>query len=85
MNNVIIVCEYGWIICGKSAYTTYSKNDFNSTTVKLTEAYVVRCWKNGRGIGGLAKKEYKNTYTLDEIGAVEINQNKILFEIPCEW
>lgn len=29
--------------------------------------------------------EYKDEYTLDPIGDVDIRVGKILFEIPCEW
>lgn len=72
--HVIVVCEYGWILCGIG-------EDGNS----LSEAAVVRKWMNGRGIGGLAKAEYKDDYTLDPVGDVMINESKILFAIPCEW
>ena len=74
MKNIIVVCEYGWIICGKG-----------SDSLELTDAAVVRKWSNGRGIGGLAKAEYKDEYTLDPIGDVTINPDKALFVIPCEW
>ena len=73
-----IVCEYGWIIIGKEM-------DDVGDYVRLTDAAVVRSWNNCRGIGGIAKKEYKDEYTLDEIGTVYIAKNKILFRIPCEW
>lgn len=36
-------------------------------------------------VGGIAKAENKEEYTLDAIGDVVIRLNKILFEIPCEW
>ena len=75
-----IVCENGWIIIGDK-----DESKINQTTVYLTNAAVVRRWNNGRGIGGIAKAEYKGEYTLDPIGDVEIYQNKILFTIPCEW
>ncbi|MBR2543409.1 hypothetical protein IKF03_02335 [Candidatus Saccharibacteria bacterium] len=45
----------------------------------------MRKWRNGKGIGAISKKKYKDDYTLDEIGDVRIKQNKVLFEIPCEW
>ncbi|MBO6301588.1 MAG: hypothetical protein J6N15_04055, partial [Ruminiclostridium sp.] len=51
----------------------------------LHNASVVRRWSNGKGIGGIAKEKNKDEYTLDTIGDVIIRQNKILFEIPCEW
>ena len=78
MKHLIIVCEAGWIICGTEGKTT-------KDTIKLKEASVVRRWSNGKGIGGLAKAEYKSDYTLDEIGDVSIKQSKVLFVIPCEW
>ena len=78
MNNTIVVCEYGWILVGKI-------ENSNSQTTLLNEASVVRSWSNGKGIGGLAKANNKDEYTLDEIGAVSIQTSKILFEIPCEW
>ena len=78
MKHLIIVCEAGWIICGTEEKTT-------KDTIELKEASVVRRWSNGKGIGGLAKAEYKNDYTLDAIGDVSIKQSKVLFVIPCEW
>ncbi len=76
--NTIIICEYGWIICGVKASE-------NTKAITLEDASVVRRWNNGRGIGALAKKECKGDYTLDAIGGVVINKAKVLFEIPCEW
>lgn len=78
MKHLIIVCEAGWIICGTEEKTT-------KDTIELKEASVVRRWNNGKGIGGLAKAEYKSDYTLDAIGDVSIKQGKVLFVIPCEW
>ena len=77
-NHTIIVCEYGWIICGV-------KTTSSTKSIGLISAAVVRSWRNGKGIGALAKTEYKGDYTLDDIGAVVINASKVLFEIPCEW
>jgi hypothetical protein len=77
--NTCIVCEYGWIIVGIKA------GEESKSEISLENAFVVRKWYNGKGIGGIAKKENKNEYTLDEIGNVDINKSKILFEIPCEW
>ena len=79
MMNVCVICEYGWIIIG----TKDEKSDMN--VLILHDASVVRRWTNGKGIGGIAKAENKDEYTLDAIGDVNIRQNKVLFEIPCEW
>lgn len=78
MKNIIVVCEYGWILCG-------IENGHSSEILELTSASVVRRWTNGKGIGGLAKAQNVNEYTLDSIGDVSIQRNKILFVIPCEW
>lgn len=72
------IIEAGWILVGWEASRTPDK-------IHLIDASVVRKWDNGRGIGGIAKAEYKDEYTLDPIGEVEIAKNKVLFEIPCEW
>lgn len=72
------VCEYGWIVIGKETGRT-------AESVTLSEASVVRRWTNGKGIGGIAKAENKDEYTLDAIGDVVIRLGKVLFEIPCEW
>ena len=73
------VIEQGWVIVGEVAGAK------GNTLIFLKNASVVRCWNNGRGIGGIAKAEYKDEYTLDPIGEVTIKARKILFEIPCEW
>lgn len=78
MKNTIIVCEYGWILIGKKGHS-------DSKTIELSDASVVRRWSNGKGIGGLARVENKNEYTLDAIGGVIVQKMKVLFEIPCEW
>lgn len=79
MKNVCVVCEYGWII--KGVEEAAQKAD----VLYLKDASVVRSWRNGKGIGGIAKAENKDEYTLDPIGDVQIMRNKILFVIPCEW
>lgn len=76
--HVIAVCEYGWILCGLA-------DGEGNDAIFLKETAVVRKWRNGRGIGGLAKAKYKDEYTLDPVGGVVIQKSKILFEIPCEW
>lgn len=77
--NVCVVCECGWIIKGVKD----TKSD--KINLILHDASVVRKWSNGKGIGGIAKAENKNEYVLDAIGDVAIRNNKVLFEIPCEW
>lgn len=77
-NHMCVVCEYGWIICGVKT----SESDF---AITLNDSAVVRSWSNGRGIGGIVKAKYKDEYALDEIGTLDIQKSKILFEIPCEW
>lgn len=72
------VLEYGWIIVGRKTAET-------ADTITLSDAAVVRKWRNGKGIGGIAKKANKSEYTLDAIGGVRLKTAKVLFEIPCEW
>ena len=76
--NVCVVCEYGWIIKGNMV-------DNSEPEMCLSDASVVRKWSNCKGIGGIAKAENKDEYTLDYIGDVRIRQGKVLFVIPCEW
>lgn len=78
LKNSVVVCECGWIVCGKIDRET-------DRDVCMTGACIVRSWNNGRGIGGLAKEVYKDEYTLDEIGDISICRNKVIFVIPCEW
>lgn len=78
MKKIIAVCEYGWILCGDIMLE-------DTDNLVLSKSSVVRKWSNGKGIGGLAKAENKEEYTLDAIGDVVINKTKILFRIPCEW
>ncbi len=78
MNNTIIVCDRGWILVGQA-------EKVSSDTIIISNASVVRCWRNGKGIGGLVKEENKSEYTLDPIGTVHVMTSKVLFEIPCEW
>lgn len=75
---ICLVCECGWILKG-------TMEEEREHEIVLKDASVVRKWQNGRGIGGIAKVEYKDEYTLDYIGDVRIMRGKILFSIPCEW
>jgi hypothetical protein len=72
--NKIYVLDERWILVG-----------IPTDKWTLREAYVVRSWSNGRGIGALAKSEHKGEYTLDYIGGVEIRGERVVFTIPCEW
>ena len=76
--NTCYVCEYGWIVIGKEVMR-------DKESVTLADASIVRRWANGKGIGGIAKAENKEEYTLDAIGDVVIRLGKVLFEISCEW
>lgn len=78
--NICVILEQGWILVGQRTESTESQD-----TMALCNASVVRSWHNGKGIGGIAKAENRDEYTLDAIGDVIIRKNKILFEIPCEW
>lgn len=78
--NVCVICEYGWIIKGVKDVNKTDKDN-----LILHDSSVVRSWRNGKGIGGIVKKENKDEYILDAIGDVAIRQSKVLFEIPCEW
>lgn len=73
-----VICECGWIIVGVRMAES-------GDALSLSDSSVVRKWSNGKGIGGIAKAEEKDEYTLDEIGTVDIKKSKILFTIPCEW
>ena len=77
-NNTIVVCEYGWIICG-------IVDGESETVLNMTDSYIVRKWTNGKGIGALADESNKSEYTFDGMGDVAINKSKILFRIPCNW
>lgn len=78
--NICVIIESGWIIKGFK-----DSGASNDTKLILHDSAVVRSWHNGKGIGGIAKAENKDEYTLDSIGDIEIRQSKVLFEIPCEW
>ena len=76
--HICVVLDYGWIIEGNVASRA-------GDVIRLVDASVVRKWNNGRGIGGIAKAEYKGEYMLDAIGDVTVYASRVLFEIPLEW
>lgn len=78
--HTIAVIESGWIIIGNVC-----RSDSNDSILTMYNSSVVRKWSNGKGIGGLAKRENVPDYTLDPIGDVSIYRDKIIFEITCEW
>lgn len=78
--HTIAVIESGWIIIGNVC-----RGDSNDSILTMYNSSVVRKWSNGKGIGGLAKRENVPDYTLDPIGDVSIYRDKIIFEIACEW
>ena len=74
--HICVIADRGWIFEGY-------REDENG--YKLSNAHVVRKWMNGRGIGGLAKAEYKDEYTLDELGSVSVRPEAVIAVIPLEW
>lgn len=73
--HVCVIADRGWIFEGYRTGESY----------QLTDAHVVRRWDNGLGIGGIAKAEHKDDYTLDAIGCIEINPRAVIAMIPLEW
>jgi hypothetical protein len=74
--NKIYVLDYGWILVGVP-----TEDDEWS----LKDACVVRSWSNGLGIGALARTRHKDEYALDYIGDAEVQAERVIFTIPCEW
>lgn len=75
-DHVCVIADRGWIFEG------YQSED---DPYMLTNANVVRKWTNGLGIGGIAKADHKDDYTLDEIGKIKINRRAVIAVIPLEW
>lgn len=74
--HVCVIADRGWIFEGYRTDSSY----------QLTNASVVRRWDNGLGIGGIAKAEHKDDYTLDAVGSIEINPKAVIALIPItEW
>lgn len=78
-DHIIVIAQRGWIFEGRKDKSVTDK-------VQLLNASVVRSWTNGRGIGGLCKKEYKDEYTLDYAGTVSFPNEAIIASIDItEW
>lgn len=77
-DHIIVIAQRGWIFEGY-------KNKEITDKIRLNNANVVRRWDNGKGIGGLAKKENVSEYTLDPVGTVEFANEGIIATINCEW
>lgn len=74
--HVCVICTNGWIFKG---------NANPEDPQRLMNASVVRKWSNGRGIGALAKAEYKNEYVLDAVGDIRINKAAEISRFKLEW
>lgn len=78
-DHIIVIAQRGWIFEG---HRDRSVND----KIQLLNASVVRSWSNGRGIGGLAKKDYKGDYKLDPVGTVSFPNEGIIASVDItEW
>lgn len=79
-DHVIVIAQRGWIVEGHRDKSVTDK-------LQLLKASVVRSWSNGRGIGGLCSKQYKNEYKLDPIGgAISFPNEGVIAVIDItEW
>lgn len=78
LDHVCVIADRGWIFEGQRV-------SCKDGGVRLVDAHVVRKWSNGKGIGGLADPKYKNDYTLDEVGQIEIAARAVIAIIPLRW
>lgn len=76
-DHVCVIADRGWIFEGY--------RDLAEPGMRLDRAHVVRRWDNGLGIGGLAKAEHRDDYTLDDLGRVEVAEHAVIAVIPLEW
>ena len=77
-DHIIVIAQRGWIFEGHK--------DKNATDkIRLLNANVVRKWNNGRGIGGLAKEEFRDEYILDYVGIIEFAPEGVIASISCEY
>lgn len=78
-DHIIVIAQRGWIFEGFRDKKVKDK-------IQLLNANVVRTWSNGRGIGGLTKKEYRSEYTLDPVGAVALPNEGVIATVDItEW
>ena len=77
--HVCVIATNGWIFKGYQDVTSDNKN------IGLSDAYVVRSWSNGLGIGGLADPDHRHEYTMDKIGCIEIFADAIIAVIELRW
>lgn len=78
-DHIIVIAQRGWIFEGHRDKNVKDK-------IQLLNANVVRSWSNGKGIGGLCKKNYKKDYTLDEVGTVSFPKEAVIAVIDIiEW
>lgn len=78
-DHIIVIAQRGWIFEGHKDKSVTDK-------IQLLNANVVRSWSNGRGIGGLCTKQYKNDYKLDPVGTVSFPNEGVIATIDVtEW
>jgi hypothetical protein len=77
-SHVIVLASDEWIFEGY-------RDEGVTDKLRLANASVVRKWSNGRGIGGLAKAEYKHEYTLDPVGLIELPLHSVVGVIYAQW
>jgi len=78
-NHIIVIAQRGWIFEGH-------KNKDVTDKIQLLNASVVRCWSNGKGIGGLCVESNKSDYTLDPVGTVSFPNEGVIATIDiAEW
>ncbi|MDY3129921.1 MAG: hypothetical protein SOW20_07870 [Berryella intestinalis] len=75
-SHVCVIATNGWIFEGYAITR-------DERSILLADASVVRCWDNGLGIGGIAKAEHKDDYTLDACGTVRVHA--VVAEIALGW
>src|SRR6185503_13606097 len=73
-DHIIVIAQRGWIFEGQRDNGVEEK-------LQLLNANIVRSWSNGKGIGGLCKKAFKDDYTLDEVGTVSFPHEGVICTI----